>query len=246
MLEVARGLTRLRNASILRAVSAALALAISPLVSAWLPHDAGAPAPADLGQPATLTLAFTLLILLFLGLLILFLVMVASWILRVLGWGNICRTKLRTFYCVTRIIVLAAPIIGFLVIIAGFVDAIIRILASGGFVEQPVETILEIIPTFSLYMLAGHLITSAADFFEAVATLDLSLLYHVGLLKAASIIYLFSLCVRVIAQVASLSDWWSLSPSLAAFTLLTLGYHALMKSVRQQILQPSPVPTQGG
>ncbi|MEM4548150.1 MAG: hypothetical protein QXP94_05515 [Thermofilaceae archaeon] len=237
MLEVARGLARLRNASLIRAAYAALSLALQPLASAWLVWDGSAITPESLAQ----LIAFAGLAII-IGFLIAVLA-VASWILRVLAWGSVCKAKLKTFYCVTRMIVLAAPIIGLLVIIGGAVDAVLRTMISGGLIEPAMSALPE---TLFLYILTGVLIMATADFFEAVATLDLSLLYKVGILKVASILYLATTGVGVVAQATASAGLWSSLLSLTVFALLMIGYHAAANTVRRQLLQPSPGPAQGG
>ncbi|MEM1715825.1 MAG: hypothetical protein QXE91_08625 [Thermofilaceae archaeon] len=237
MLEVARGLARLRNAFAIRIAYAALALALERLISAWLVWDLSAMTPESLAQ----LIAFAGL-----ATIISFLIVVlaaASWILRVLAWGNLCKAKLKTFYCVTRMIVLAAPLIGLLVYIGGTADAFLRTTMSGGLIEPATRTLPE---ALFHYILTGVLIMATADFFEAVATLDLGLIYKVSILKVASILYLVTTGVGIVALATSSAGLWSSLLFPIVFALLTIAYGVAANTVRRQLLQPSPGPAQGG
>lgn len=228
----------MRNAAALRALLAALSLALQPIAGSFQPWASG-----NFTPEALVSMLPLLGILIVVGLLVI-VVALASWVLRVLGWGSLCRSKQGRFYCITRIVVLAAPIIGTLIMIAGAVVVALQLalapsfgrLLPGGLPEGALSVIL-----------IGSVVTASADIFEAVATLDLGQLFNVRLLTIASLVFLASSLLGAASTTAQQLQYVSHAASLAAFALLTAGYHLArgVAAAPPPSLQPS-TPKQAG
>jgi len=221
--EVPTGLSRLRNAAALRALSSAMVLALQPVTASLGPL--GGLATEDLAS-----LYASLGVALLIGAVVI-VIGIAAWLLRVLGWGNLCRAKLRRFYCLTRVVVIAAPIAGVAVIGAGVVVLVIQALgaALSGSAQVPIEG-------FQGFALAAAVLLAAPDIFEAVASFDLGQTLNARVLTLASLALLAatplgaaSSFVQQLARAGQLA-------SLAALALLAAGYHV----ARDAALRSSP------
>ena len=214
------GLTRLRNASALRFALAVVLIPLQTLRIVQPQGEWGGVAPERIGE------LFALLGVVLIAGLVAVALLIASWLLRVLGWGNLCRAKVRRFYCVTRIVVLAAPIAGVAVIIFGAVIAVLEALATG----------LEYAPSARLpqgalgMVLAGLVLVLAADVFEAVATLDLGQIYGVKILSIASLLLLTNTALSAVTNFVQLPAWIPPLVALPTFAMLTAGFHSARKT----------------
>lgn len=234
---------RLRNAAFIRLLVDLLGLAVLQL-STGLMGTFQLGDEVSIGEVAGVlaTVAGILLLGLFL-----IVASIAAWVISILGWGNICRAKWRKFYCVTRVVVILAPILATLTVAAMIISAFLELFATGlrgEFTGSDVFT-----SGFLKAFVAGMVIAAAGRVFEGVATFDLGLLTQVYLLAAAAVVYIASTAINV----ASISVTWlsvvSLILSILANLLFGIGYHYARKRLMSQIWQPipSPVqPTQGG
>jgi len=197
----------LRNAAVLRALSDGLLLA---LPSGVVPSQFSEDLSSLFWNVGVTLLVGTLVIV----------AGIASWVLRILGWGNLCRARVRRFYCITRIVVIVAPIAGIAIIVAGVVLLLVQALSAAA----P-------LPTYSVEggvvstVLVGLVVLAASDIFEAIASFDLGHMLNTKLLMAASLAFLASTMLGMASSRALQPTQVRQVASLAVLALLAAGYH---------------------
>lgn len=230
--EAYKGLARLRTAAALSVVASLFGL-LSQAVGISLSGS------AELGE-----LFSAVAMLMVVGVLVLILGL-ATWVLKVMGWGSLCKARLRRFYCLTRLIVLGAPIVGVILIIAGVLTTFFDVFSN---VATGLEiSLLEerIIASMSGYIVAGAVIMAAGNVFEGVASLDLGFSTKENVLIIGSLLYLASVTVSVLSQVSQALGVVSPIVSLASNVLLAAGYHIAKKHFIVSPPQPTATITQG-
>ncbi|MEM1508413.1 MAG: hypothetical protein QW291_02935 [Thermofilaceae archaeon] len=214
--EAYNGLVRLRTAAALSVIASLFGL-LSQAVGFSLSGSAA------LGElfPAVAMLMAVGVLMIILG--------IATWVLKVMGWGSLCKARLRKFYCLTRLIVLGAPIVGVILIIAGVLTTFIEVFSS--IASGPELSLLDekIIASISGYIIAGAVIMAAGNVFEGVASLDLGFSTKENVLIVGSLLYLVSVTVSVLSQVSRELGIISPIVSLAGNVFLVAGYHTAKK-----------------
>jgi len=214
--EVDRGFKRLRNSAILATVSSAIFALLSLLGKA-----AGEPTASILAELLVLA---GLIIVAGLAALILSL---ASWIYKVLGWSDMCRSGIRRFYCVTRLAVLIGPIAGALLILGGVLILSLELITRGAVTPPPVEGYGwgRLLTGLRWPFLAGIILMASANVIEGVAILDIGFLTQAKLLIAGSVVYLISAGLSPLALLSGQLEGLSSLVSIAAYMLLAAGFH---------------------
>ena len=155
------GLGKLRNSFICQAMASVISIAFYVAIRGSPPpiQETGLPALS----PEVLTY-LALLAILGLGLLLL---LVISWIYKVLGWGDICKAGLKRFYCYTKLGVLFLPILGIMFMLVTSLVAGLRALSSP---TEPVG-----LSAWSWVSNLGLALISSGLVFDGVSLLDF---YH--------------------------------------------------------------------
>lgn len=203
-----RGLARLRNAFLLAAAGALLSLALPPPMGGGL-------ASALMALVALLAIGLP-----YLG------VLIASWILRVMGWADMCRARIKRFYCAAKYAVLLGPLVAASLLAAG-VLALLRASAGSELVSRLPEAADLLLP----YGTGGVLAMAVADVVEGVALLDLGLIGGVKTLAVGAATYLAALGVWA---APSAQRWLATASdvgSLIAYVLLVHGLHSASRRV---------------
>lgn len=169
---------------------------------------------------------------------------IVAWVLKVLGWGNLCKARLRKFYCLTRLIVLGAPIAGVLLILAGVLTVFFSAFSSVATGLEPLLFEEGMVAGVSGYVIAGVVVMAAGNVFEGVASLDLGLLTKERVLAIGSLLYLAAVVVSVLSQASRALGGISSAVSLVSNMLLAAGYHAARKCFI--VPPPQPAVAQGG
>ncbi len=230
--EAYNGLARLRTAAALGAT-----VSLFELLSQAAGVSLGSAEPGELLSAVAVLMVVGALMLI-LGL--------ATWVLKVLGWGNLCKARLRKFYCLTRLIVLGAPIAGMLLILAGVLAEFFRAFSSVATGLEPLLLEDKIVASVSGYIVAGLVTVAAGNVFEGVASFDLGLLTKERALAIGSLLYLAAAAASVLSQVGRALESVSSAFSLAANVLLAAGYHAARKHFTVPPPQPAAAVAQVG
>ncbi len=180
------GFKRIRQGFLLLIPSSVIGLIVAPLTS-----------PRDFLELGPGVIAY----LIFIGILgmVSAILVIASWILRIVGWGNICGAGIKRFYCYTRLLLIVLPIVGVAISIIGGIIYGIQVFTSG--LEYVGQTLFP--PTLLAVIIAGSLIITAGFLVEGVSLLDISYIYGRGMLRIASILYLLSLVVSTVLSIFS-------------------------------------------
>ncbi|OYT61983.1 MAG: hypothetical protein B6U69_02570 [Thermofilum sp. ex4484_15] len=126
-----------------------------------------------------------------LALLTLFIVALISWIYKIMGWGDLCKSSLgRKFYCIVRICIIALPIISFALAIIIGVEATFKALIQGTVTQM-------VYPGFTSLV---NTIFYSTFIIEGIALLDLYLKYGPAYLGMGSILYLIFTIIGVFLQ----------------------------------------------
>ena len=240
--EAVKGLNRLRNSAIL---SLAASLFSLPL-TAFSPFRGLGTATEDV-----VALFAVLIWVLVFGLLLLAL-MLAAWVLKVLGWWSLCKSGMRRFYCVTRYAVLLGPIIGVSLLLFGGVALVFEALSRGVLANGELGEMQE--GTVLLYVLPGLLVMTIASVIEGVSALDVGLLTGVKSLTLGAVTYLIASLLQPLqlptaalgskelaSGVASGLNWASSAVSLLASLLFAVGFHRAKGRVIQSEAQREAV-----
>jgi len=207
-----KGFKRLRNSAVLATASSAISAALFPLERVMGRLSAG-----------LLAELLVLVGLIAVAGLVALVLSLASWIYKVLGWSDMCRSRLRRFYCITRLAVLVGPIVAVALIMGGVAVLSLELLAKGGTPSLVLRNYRGGAPA-GLF-LAGLLLLASANVIEGVAILDLGLLTRAKLLVAGSITYLLSTGLSPVAMLLGRLEGLSNLVSIVAYTLLAVGFH---------------------
>lgn len=158
-----------------------------------------------------------------------FILAIASWIYRVLGWGSLCKASIKRFYCYTRIAIIVLPAAGTLLTIVGSVALSFQVMAGGPQAESAIESLPK---GLMLAIHVGAVVFVTGFIMEGLSLLDMSLIYGRRILTAGSILYL-------LAQVLSIAgNSFQRVPGtltrivdLVAYTILAMSLAGLGKSL---------------
>ncbi|OYT31565.1 MAG: hypothetical protein B6U94_02705 [Thermofilum sp. ex4484_79] len=179
-------------------------------------------------------LAFTAIF----GFMILILELIA-WALKIIGWGRICSTRIKKFYCWTRLALIIFPIIGMLASFVGFLVIFLRQPLSMG-----VGNIAKREKSFETIGIIGGLIFSLGYLFEAVGLYDFSLIYRNSILRVGSILYIISIAVSPISSLIEATTVKSLLNNSLHFISSFLVFLGLAK-IQKAIIHGTQYPSQG-
>ncbi len=146
------------------------------------------------------TLLVQVLVIGFLGFLLLILYIV-SWILRIIGWGGICRGVGKKFYCYTRILLIVLPVLGVAIMIGAAMLMAMEIFTLG-VPTTPIKP--KGLEKWGGFFLLGAVLITVAFLVEGVALLDSSYVFASKLLRNGAFLYIaaqvFSILTGVINQ----------------------------------------------
>jgi len=224
-IELLRGLNRLRVSAILGVMVSLFSLVISSLPGGLVGGEG--------------RLMFSLLLvgaILILGL-ILLVVIVAAWVYKVLGWSSMCKSGMRRFYCLTRLVVLVCPVVAVVLMIAGGIAIAFRLLSEQLIEKVPTEPweIVRASPTGLTLIIGGIVALISTMVVEGVAILDLGMLMGERVLLLGAIAYLASTLLSAVGQAFPQYPMSTLSnaASLAAYILLAYGFSKARKGAEK-------------
>ncbi|OYT27120.1 MAG: hypothetical protein B6U95_06605 [Thermofilum sp. ex4484_82] len=218
------GFGRLKNAFMLEALTALLGIITSVISLLYTGNlQIEELSPEHLGY---------FIIIAILGL-ILALTAIISWIFKILGWGSICKTNFKKFYCYTRLAIIILPIIGIsMTMIAGFIIGL-QLTVSGH--QASPEEIAESVPaTVKVIAVLGSIIASTGFVIEAISLFDISIIYSEPMLKIGSIIYITSLAASIFQQVLALPINVANAIGIIAAILIFLSLNKLKQKLMKE------------
>jgi len=119
------------------------------------------------------------------------------WVFKILGWGYLCKLKIKNFYCWTRLAILIFPILGLLAMIIVFITVFLN---NPSYIYQ---LNFDSNKELRLILFFTAIFFSVGYIFESVAIYDLSIVYKNKTLKYGSIMYLLAVIISPIISMNS-------------------------------------------